>query len=321
VFPERNQGLAHYDASKVVRSALSTFPRPNTITYATLRSLRVRVVERYGATPSLQASLFSGSTKMLKASATNEQFTPNGINALVQPDTKWLTENQAENIVLIGSTIYGSILNTSPNASVEYLFYDASGISIGSSTSVGTGDHVSFALSPTEIDSIIGDHTDVARIEVFMNQSKPLIFEYVTPECGEYTQVNWLNNLGAYEQFLFTHANNTDVGVVAQEYKKQFGNWDAVTQTWSYNLLNTGDQVVRKSITDSGTLVSGWLTEAEKQWLTRIVESTDVAIDATPRQLRIIVGNTKVSRSTQRFDEIFNMQLEYAKPSRSSLLR
>lgn len=323
VFPERGT-RAHFDASKIALSSIKPNPRSTGMaSVQSLSTLRIRVSERYGTTPVTQPFLQSNLCKILKASCEEDKYKVDWVQLAYPANEKWLTDAPDSTMLLSRKyPIWLSILNTANLVQVEVYCYDGQDnlMGIASSGQIPGGDKVNVQISPSDIDAAISPALieDVARLEIFMNQSDPLKVQYIDEDCGEFHQLCWLNNLGAYDQFLFSHNREQESSITIQEYKKQFGAWSS-TNLWNMDSLTSGDTPYVKNIQPSGTLYSGWIPEQFQNWLNTIYESIDAILLETDKIEKIIVTDTKSSILKNRFEEIVNFQVNYKKSNFKSI--
>jgi hypothetical protein len=326
VFPERGS-RAHFDASRIALALTKAPPRSfGYITTQALPTLQIRVSERYGAVPVTQPFVQSNVCKIAKASCNNEVFGDQWLPNKYTPSVKWLTDAPDTRMLVSRKyPVWASILNTDPQVQIEIHLYDLNDDIAWISTSgqLPGSDKVNFNLIPSEIEDEIFTEvglllTDISRMEVYMNQSQPLHIQYIDEDCGEFHQLNWLNNLGAYDQMLFTHNRESDSAVTALEYKKQFGAWDTLNK-YQYDDLSSGDTTYVKEIQETGSLFSGWIPEAYQNWLSQIYQSVEVQLLEPTTTERIVVTDTKSSKLTHRFEDALNFQVNFKKSNFKSI--
>ncbi len=323
VFPERGSS-AHFDASRIALVYVKALPRYVSLMAAeTLHTLQVKVAERFGVVPITQAFTASTTCKLVKASCSNQQFQFEWLTTKYTPSLKWLSDSP-DSTVLVSRKypIYASILNTDPDATVGLLFYDFAGdiVHVYTSTTI-IADKVNVCLKPAELEIILlgSGYTlaQISKITIEMNVSDQFVVQYVDDDCSEFHQMNWLNNLGSYDQFLFTHNRDSDSAVTSQEYKKQFGAWTG--NVFVYDDLNTGNTDYVREIQETGTLYSGWISQQYQNWLTQIVESVDHQLLEPGTSEKIIVTDTKTSKLKHRFEEALNYQVNFKKTNFKSI--
>jgi len=272
----------------------------------------------------------SNSFKVMKAACDNESFAPGWITAKYTPGTKWLTD-VPNNTMLVSRKypFWASILNTEVFAGILVRAYDAADNHIATFS----GD---IEDQPEKIDIFIDLNlpyfteelepqtpADVARLEMTLDSSEILHVLFVDEECGEFHQLSWINNIGTYDQFLFSHNRDTESAISMQEYKKQFGQWNSSNQ-FEYDSLTSGDTTYVKTNQPTGTIYSGWISEAYQNWLNNIYFSIDTWLysakgDNTPTLEKITVTDTKAVNDKERFTDILNFQVNYKKTNFKSI--
>ena len=322
VFPERGN-RAHFDAGKVALPNTRVTPRATAlVNLSALGTVQIRVAERYGTTPVIQPWSASNICKVLKASCPNPQYALNWVSDKYEPSVKWLTDAPGVNTYVSRKhPLYASILNIDDDVLIEAYGYDVddNAISIVTSGAITGNDKVDVMLTPAMLTAgLVPGNTlqDVVRLEVYMNQSEALRFTYVDEECGTFNQLNWRNNVGGFDQFLFTHNREDSSAISALEYKKQFGAWDT-NNVFQFDDTSTGDTTYLKTVQPSGTLFSGWISEAYQNWLNEIYFSVDVlmySMNGSASVLeKITVTDTKATISQARFEDVLNFEVGFKK--------
>lgn len=323
VFPERGS-RAHWDASKIAMTSVKpTLRTTGLISMQTLSQLSIRVAERYGTTPTTQPFSTSNTVRLLKARCSNEDYQLNWIGNTYVPDQKWLTDvPESKMIVSKKYPIYASMLTTSSTIQLEVNCYDSAGNILGHVTAQSTagGDKINVRITPQDITTAIAPISidEVDTLEIYINQSDALKVEFVPNECTEFHQVNWLNNLGTYDQFLFSHNHDEEAAVSALEYKKQFGAWNS-SNLFEFDPLTSGDTTYNKTIKPSGTLYTGWISQEYQNWLAQIYYSINTILFEEDKIYSLVVTDTKSTKMQSRFDELLNFQMSYKKTNFKSI--
>ena len=323
VFPERGN-RAHWDASKIAMTSVKpTLRTAGIISMQTLPQLTVRVAERYGTTPVTQAFSSSNTIKLLKARCSDEDYQLDWIEDTYVPDEKWLTEiPNGKMIVSKKYPIYASILTTNAAVQIEAYCYDATGNLLGivSEQSTAGGDKVNVQITPQDIIAEIAPASidELDRLEIYMNQSEALTAEFVPNECTEFHQLNWMNKLGTYDQFLFGHNHDQETAISALEYKKQFGAWNS-SNVFQFDPLTSGDTTYTKIIQPTGIVYTGWISQEYQNWLAQIYYSINTILFEEDKTYGIVVTETKSMKMQSRFDELLNFQVGYKKSNFKSI--
>lgn len=323
VFPERGN-RAHWDAGKIAMSQVKpTLRTTGLISMQTLQQLSIRVAERYGTTPVTQPFATSNTVRLLKARCKEEEYQLDWIENQFPVDTKWLTQvPDATMIVSKKFSIYASILVANSNVQVDAFCYDVNGGLMGTVTAQSTagGDKVNVQITPQDIALAVAPASidEVETMEIYMNQSEALRVSFVPNECTEFHQLNWMNNLGTYDQFLFGHNHEQESAISALEYKKQFGAWDS-SNNFTFDVLTSGDTVYSKTIQPAGTLYTGWISQAYQNWLANIYYSINTILFEEDGIQGLVVTDTKSTKMTSKFDELLNFTVSYKKTNFKSI--
>lgn len=323
VFPERGN-RAHWDAGKISMPQVKpTLRTTGLISMQTLPQMSVRVAERYGTTPVTQPFAAGNTIRLLKARCKEEDYQLDWIETQFPVDTKWLT--QVPNATMIVSKkypIYASILVANSNVQLDAVCYDANGVVLGTVTaqSIAGGDKVNVQITPQDIALAVLPATidEVETMEIYVNQSEALRVSFVPNECTEFHQLNWLNNLGTYDQFLFGHNHEQESAIKALEYKKQFGAWDS-SNNFSFDALTSGDTTYSKTVQPTGNLYTGWISQEYQNWLAQIYHSINTILFEEDGIQGLSVTNTQSMKMTSRFDELLNFTVSYKKTNFKSI--
>lgn len=323
VFPERGN-RAHWDAAKIAMKAVKPSPRsPQRVSQRSLPTLNVRVAERYGTTPTTQPFYYSNTILIMKARCSDEKYQLGWIADNYTPDLRWLTDCPDTTFIVSNKhAFYASILITTPEMQLDVFCLDAQGNQLGSITEQNqtTGEVIDIRITPGDIESAVfpASIESVVSLQVYVNQSLPLFVNYLPAECTEYHQVNWLNNLGTYDQFLFGHNKDQESAISAHEYKKQFGAWDS-NNNFQFDPLLSGDTVYLKTIQPAGTVYTGWISQAYQHWLAQIYYSISTLLFDENTTEAITVTQTQSTEMKSRFDELLNFQVSYKKTNFKSI--
>jgi hypothetical protein len=332
LFPER-ANRAHWDASKVTMPNIKTPVRKyGLVELSNLPTLQIKVYERYGSTPVTGIAYTSNSCKLVKAVCDDVQYSePTSQSWLTvgyPPSYKWLTNAPGRTMyVNRQNPVYGSILNTDPAVVVQAYVYGSLGtvdppLAVISSTPEPGKDRVDICISIQNIEDAISplSLSDVVRLEIYMNESESLNYIFVDEDCDERNQLSWMNSLGAFDSFLFSHNHERESAIQTLEYKKQFGNWNQ-DNAFTFDVSNSGDTPYQKTIRTTGTLYSGPVSEEHQNWMLEIYNSIDVLLHSDGGNQRIIVTDEKGSYMQNRFEDILNFQVSYKKTNFKSLTK
>lgn len=329
VFPEVAGGIAKWNAGEVLLPLLKAQTRGPVGLFngENLRTLSLRIFERYGTPPTNQSLAVTSTCKVMKAATDEETFEPSWLTLNYPPGQKWLTNAPNETMhVGRGNPVFGSILNTDPQVLVEAYYFDSSNALLAVGTSgIQTGTdkvnvHIDEALMLTHLGGT--PLSQVSRMYIAVNNSDSLQFIFKDAPCEEAIQLNWINNIGAVDQFLFTHNRQKQFTITSSEYKKQFGNWvDIPTPNnyYTHDALQSGVTHYLKVVAAKGSIHSGWIEEQYQHWLNEIYYSVDVRAVAGTEYERIPVTDTEAVLDKNRFKDILNFTVNYKKTNFKSI--
>jgi hypothetical protein len=327
IFPER-ANRAHWDASKVTLPNIKTPVRKYGLAeLSNLPTLQIKVYERYGSTPVTGIAYSSNICKLVKA-VCEEPISQSWLTIGYPPSQKWLT-NAPGRTMLVNrqNSVFGSILNTDPEVVVQAYVYGSLGtvdppLAVIASYPEPGKDRIDICVSPQMIEDAISplSLSDVVRLEIYMNESQSLNYIFVDEDCDERNQLSWMNSLGAFDSFLFSHNHERESAIQTLEYKKQFGNWNE-DNYFVFHSINSGDTPYQKTIRTTGTLYSGPISEEHQNWMLEIYNSVDVLLHVDGGEQRIIVTDEKGSCMQNRFEDILNFQVSYKKTNFKSLTK
>lgn len=332
VFPELAGGVAQWDARKVVQPLLKAQQRGPVGLFngENLKLLGLRIFERYGTPAINQLLAVTSLCKVMKAATSEDNFRPGWLALDYTPSVKWLTNAPGSNgstmHVARGNPVFGSILNTDPQCLVEANYFDLSGGFVVQDTSlVQPGvDKVNVHIDQALMLAALGATplSQISRIDIALNQSETLRFVFVDESCTTGVQLNWLNNVGAVDQFLFTHNRERQLNVETSDYKKQFGRWNPTPTPGNYythNALDSGVTHYLKVIAEKGSIHSGWIDEQYQNWLNEIYQSVDVRAVIGSQYEKIPVTDTQATIDQNRFNDLLNFTVNYKKSNFKSI--
>jgi hypothetical protein len=155
-----------------------------------------------------------------------------------------------------------------------------------------------------------------------------LRYFFIDRQCTIYdpVQVMFKNKLGAWEYYTFTQDKKKRHSISRNTFKQEL-NWGEITNG---NIRGQrGMRVISERIEEEYTLNSNWITEIEFEWLSELIESTDVYIlekwipdaEQTYYPVPIMITDTSYEYKTAIRDKIFNLTINYKlanlKPSQS----
>lgn len=329
VFPELAGGIAKWDIRQVVQPIVQAQERGPVGLFngENLRSVFIRIYERYGSPPVNQSLAVTNVCKLMKASTDEETYEYEWLTNNYTPSLKWLT-NAPNNTMHVqrGNPVFASILNTDAQCLVEAYYFNSAGAVIGLGTSgvqIGT-DKVNVHIDEALMASHVAPNSldDVVRLDIALNQSEGLRFLFVDKGCGDEVQLNWLNNVGGIDQFLFTHNRERRLNTEIRGFKRQFGRWNPDPTPGNYYVhdpTKSGPTHYLKVTSPKGSIHSGWVPEVYQHWFAEIFQSVDVIAVNGSGVEKIPVTDTATTLDKNRFNETLNFTVRYKKSSFKSI--
>lgn len=321
IFPEVG-ARAHIDIQDTMKNVTPVAtPEHTTVVKnaSNLISCYIKVRERYGATPAYQADSTSATVYAFKSSLTKKDFTnfdPANYEIFLDtalfmnyvPDT--LTINHAsDNIV----SVYN---NSIDDLAIVFNLYDANGSSI-------TGADV--AIPNTAIISQINLRSDllISETPVTLSQfNQASYMQYYCEigggaqasvikrvyfdqsDCGIRTHFVWLNKLGSFDPYTFTHNKIIQAKIESNTFEKQFGNWSG--NLFSYDANDSGVIDFLKTTKSMMQVVSGYINQEMQIYLVSgMYTSPLVLISESGDFERMRVEATEYVEQNDEFEEEF----------------
>ena len=313
IFPEVADA-SHFNASDIAKVYT---PKPTRKTdlhqeAATVRTIQLVVTENYGTPPVDQLSASSAVTSVFKARVSDREFLQNDYSTFEL--SRWFTDHPTLNMsILRQEDKIVSMLGAGTLAAATFNFYDASGVLLHTYiTPNQTYDVWMINTSESNLTGTAGvpDITLVSYFTIQIGASDILTLTYFDDYCYIPVSVNWINKFGAYDSFIFSHANIESGSVKASGYKKQFGQWDGTNFT--YDLQNSGAKDYFKSNDARGKLVSEYMSQELQNWLTTIYMGLDYqATYADGETFPIRVTKSRYELKLRRFEDLINEQVDY----------
>ena len=279
--------LGRIDVSEAVQSVIANPQISTEIEYDASDSMvtyAIIVYEKYGTTPTIQASATSTTLKAFNAALEhpewiNWDYTDYDPNAT--QNAKFLTYFPRSKRPLCGmdENFYLGYLEQTASAGVTLVceLYDIQGNVIASDFSISLTS-VEFNILNVGPQVIIANSTitqtdfdDCYRYFVYVDvagiSSTETFFIYMDLECKRYDtyRLHWLNKLGAWDSFTFALVSTDTATVESFGYQRDPGVWDNTSYTYP---LYQGQKVnYAKTKTKQLTLNSDWISEDVQNWL------------------------------------------------------
>tara|TARA_R110000868_G_scaffold279203_1_gene539277 strand:- start:25066 stop:26190 length:1125 start_codon:yes stop_codon:yes gene_type:complete len=313
VFVERS-GRAHYDASTVVKNLIQT-PARSTSLYGEggySNEVYVKVIENYGTPAIDHLNATSSTINVYKACFSDKAWT-------LYDNTDWVelkfltnyprTERMYQ---LYAQDFYLNIITDSNVNSDLYInIYNSAGGLVDSLTSAMPTYLITQLNLNTDLLTGIGlTLTGASYYTVQVEGSEILTVEFITEYCNNPNTLQWLNEFGAYDSFVFLHNLEKSGDVKESTYGKQFGEW--IGTSFDYNLKDVGTIRVGTKQKDKGVIYTDWISQAIQNWLVELYKSPRYyLIDVTGYVDYINVTSNSLTFKQQRFEDLINESVAF----------
>ena len=287
--------LGRIDVSEAVQSVMSNIiPTTNIENDASTSMVTYAIIvyEKYGSTPTIQASDTSTTLKAINAALEYDKWV-NWDYTIYDPnltqDAVFMTYFPTSKRALCGmeENFYLGYLEQTASAPVilEVYLEDIQGNTITSdSISLTSVEFNILNVGPQVIiaNSIItqNDFDDCYRYSVAVSVAGvsfvgPFII-YMDLECKRYDtyRLHWLNKFGSFDSFTFSLVSTEAANVQSYGYQRDPGVWDGTSYTYP---LYAGQAInFAKTKTETLTLNSDWINQDVQNWLVKSLYDSPV---------------------------------------------
>lgn len=281
------QTLGKIDVSEAVQSTLTNMSITTFIENDSSNSLveyYIVVHEKYGATPTIQASDTSTTLKAFNAALEYKEWvnfdyadydpylTQPSLFLTYFPRSKRAMCALNENFFLSyfeltgvqPATIIINLFDISNN-NTAYAFLPLTAVEFNT---INVGPQV--LIDNTTLTT--ADFDDCYYYQVYVeltDQSTETFKIYLDTECKRYEtfRLHWLNKLGAFDSFTFSLVNTQSSNVQSFSYQRDPGVWD--NNSYTYPLYAGQSINFAKTKSEILTLNSDWINEDVQQWLVK----------------------------------------------------
>jgi len=275
IFPESG-AYAHIDIQETVDALISSPALLSSFhsESGTVADIFIKVRENYGTPPVNQLELNSSTTKAFKAEVDKKTY------EAIDFDTdwklqKWLTNNPDNNIEILRDQTFSASMIVGSNQTIYFEFYDENDVSLWSYNVANnydiwqvTGDSDSL-VSVTGITPALLNQAAYFTIQI--DASELLRFTYLDDYCYQPKALQWLNQYGAFDSFIFVHNDIQGARIDSKSFSRQFGYWQGNDFVYESDKAGQIDYV--KTRTDLGRLISGYITEPLHAWVVELYNS------------------------------------------------
>lgn len=300
VFPEVND-YAHIDVSPIVKNLFNIPTILNTLwgESGLCGQVNIKIIENYGTPPIDQADLTSSTIPVIKGCLSDRDWatynpTPYmvaGVGAKFMTALNDLPSNvrvyKQRNVPFVLQAI-----QQNNSATITVHIENASVGVIDTYTDTDTFYVPQVVITDSILQGVCGfSSIDIAAAECVTIEIDNAIFTVFLydAECDDDpSTLQWINQFGSWDSFIFRHNVERKGEVTDRTYTKKFGAWDGTT--FNYNLNNAGNIRVGTQQIDKLTIYTDWITQAEQNYLTTLYKS--------PRYLLYHDGDTYNVRVT-----------------------
>jgi hypothetical protein len=311
VFVER--GIrSHFDASSVVKNVIQVPQRSSTLysegNYSNL--VYIKVIENYGTTPIDHLNASSTPINVFKASF-SDKFWDSYVSSTYN-QLKYLTNvPRTERIYqLYSQDFYLNIITDSVASELIINVYDSSGTLLDSHSETHAYLIAQLNLNTTLLTAAGLVLTNAAYYTVNVEGSEMLRVDFITEYCNAPNTLQWLNEFGAYDSFVFLHNLEQDGTVSEETYGKQYGQWNGTA--FDYNLNDSGTLRVGAKQNDKGTIYTDWISETVQRWLCELYKSPRYyLIDSVGFVDSIRVTSSSFTFKKKRFEDMISEAVSF----------
>lgn len=329
-----------YNAQGILRSFLSS----DLITDGTLLTnyfnafakTQIKVFERYGTPPELQASATSSTTIAINASLTHQNFIDwdyrrydasrnNPLTAFPNV-VDFLTYFPRSQKAFVGleQKVFLGMLSLAKNVDFVFTLYNAAGASIATDTiNTATNELVVIDCSPA---TIIANTTITALdFDAAANYSVQALglgtgtytgfseefFFNIDTDCKRYPtrRLHWLNKFGVWDAYNFELDSIESADITMQEYEQNKGAW--IENGHTYPIYQGQKAVASKQSSAQMLLNSDWMKAELQNWLMpSLIESPKVYLETSLGFEPVKVMTTNYTLKTRRRNGLIQEQVQ-----------
>lgn len=311
VFVERST-RAHYDASSVVKDVIQVPTRSTTLysegNYS--NEVYIKVIENYGTTPTDQANASSTPINVFKACLSDKSWSNYTSSTYV--GLKFLTNvPRNERIYTMeNAPLYLNIITDGTPSELIINVYDSAGTLLDFYSETQSFLISQINLQPEIMVNAGIDLTGAAYYTVQVEGSEMLRIDFLLDYCYSPNTLQWLNEFGAYDSFIFEHNLEQSGEVKEQTYGKQFGYWNGTS--FDYDLNNAGTIRVGTKQKDKGVIYTKYISQTVQRWLCELYKSPrHYLIDIDGNIDFIKITSNQFTFQQDRFEELISESVAF----------
>ena len=311
VFPE--SGIyAHIDISPIVKNLLSVPVLTNTIWQdaGIDGKIKIKVWENYGTPAVNQASATSTETNIFKGCLSDRdwmswnagQYTVSGGSFMTYraPSSdgkvyKIRDDDFYLNIIQDGSELL-TVELIGPLGIID-TYTDTQDFTVAQVNINGYTLQNDCGFSPLSLAS-------ADRVKVYIGGSKQYTIWFYDIGCNPAYTLEWINQLGAWDSFIFAHNLEESFDVTERSYTRKFGSWNG--SIFSYDLNDAGNVRVGTQQTDKMTIYTDWITETEQHFLLTCYKAPRFYLFDSGDEIPVKITNTQGKYQYARWEELIS---------------
>jgi hypothetical protein len=311
VFVERST-RAHYDASSVVKDVIQVPTRSTTLysegNYS--NEVYIKVIENYGTTPTDHANASSTPINVFKACLSDKAW--KSYNSATYIGATYLTNvPRNERIYTLGTNdLYLNIITDGVASELIINVFDSTGTLLDFYSETQSFLISQLNLSATNLIGAGLDLTGASYYTVQVEGSEMLRIDFLLDYCYSPNTLQWLNEFGAYDSFIFEHNLEQSGEVKDQTYGKQFGQWNGTS--FEYDLNSAGTLRVGTKQKDKGVIYTKYISQSMQRWLCELYKSPRhyiIDIDGVVDSIKITTN--QFSFQQDRFEDLISESVAF----------
>jgi hypothetical protein len=138
-------------------------------------------------------------------------------------------------------------------------------------------------------------------------------YEIQQKECGyDGTRFAFVNSFGVFDYITFPFADSKQDTIERQTYEQGFVNYSTTTNSVTYDKSRRGTKVFSLKTNETRTAQSDYLTQEEADWLSELIDSTEVYIQEGSDFIPIVIQTADfVYKTNPRSQKLYTLNISY----------
>lgn len=141
-------------------------------------------------------------------------------------------------------------------------------------------------------------------VKIYIGTSKKYTVYFYTEGCNTAYTLEWINELGAWDSFIFAHNLEESFDVTERSYTRKFGSWNG--SIFSYDLNDAGNVRVGTQQTDKITIYTDWITETEQHFLLTCYKAPRFYLFTKGNEVPVKITSTQGKYQYARWEELIS---------------